>query len=280
MVGSKNLIPRRVWIYWHQGISEAPFVVKKCIESWIKENPTWEVTLLDKDNLGEYIDLEFYEKKSGDLNLTKQSNLIRLQLLSEYGGVWADATTLCMRPLDGWIEDCTQSGFFAFHKPGRDRLLATWFLASEKKSPIVIKWAELYVSFFMENSFNIDGKFKKKLIKCLRKLLNRKEETTKFWFSLIVTKLLKVHPYHVFHYMFGVLVSSHPECRIIWSNTKKISAEIPHGPLLDGLLGSVDSDMKKQIDEKHAPLFKLTWKYDPSEYAPSTLLYYLLEGRG
>ncbi len=107
MSDRKSLVPRKIWIYWHQGMSEAPFVVRKCIESWVKENPGWEVNFLDKDNLGEYVVLNLREEKLVNLPLPHQSDLVRLQLLSKYGGVWADATTLCMRPLDDWIDDCT-----------------------------------------------------------------------------------------------------------------------------------------------------------------------------
>ncbi|MBW2713728.1 MAG: hypothetical protein JRC77_08260 [Deltaproteobacteria bacterium] len=79
--------------------------------------------------------------------------------------------------------------------------------------------------------------------------------------------------------MFAMLVFNDPECQKIWKDTKKISADIPHGVLSAGFFSSVDQEIKKQIDEKQAPLYKLTWKFDPSEYLPSTLLYYLLEGR-
>jgi mannosyltransferase OCH1-like enzyme len=47
MLSTKN-IPKTVWILWFQGISDAPFLVKKCIDSWVEKNPEWDVILLDK----------------------------------------------------------------------------------------------------------------------------------------------------------------------------------------------------------------------------------------
>ena len=142
MSEKKRLIPRKIWILWYQSLSEAPFVVRKCIDSWIKENPTWDVVILDSGCLDKYIRLGLPEKKLTSLPLATQSDLVRLALLSEYGGVWADATTLCMKPLDDWIDDYCTSGFFAFYRPGRDRILSSWFIASEKRCLLVSRLYE------------------------------------------------------------------------------------------------------------------------------------------
>lgn len=275
----EKLIPRKIWLLWYQGRLEAPFLVKGCIDSWVKENPDWEVIVLDKHNIGRYISLDLQHDKLVNLSLTTQSDLIRLNLLSEYGGIWADATTFCMRPLDDWIYDSTASGFFAFNNPGPDRMLSTWFLACEKECPIIIKWRELFTSFFMENSFDIDGGRQKRQIQALSESLNQSIKTTKHWFSPLVTKVLKIYPYFICHYAFERLIFSNRECQEIWSKTKKVSADEPHRIQRVGLFSSVNKVIKTEIDKKSTPIYKLTWKYDHSEYSSSSVLYYLLEGR-
>lgn len=274
-----TLIPRKIWILWYQGLSEAPFVVRKCIESWIRENPTWEIILLDKDNIDNYIVFDLPAEKLATLTLTKQSDLIRLQLLSKYGGVWVDSTTLCMKPLDDWINDCVTSGFFAFHKPGPDRLMSTWFIASTEKCHILLKWREHYSSFFMENDFNINTMSNKIIVMLLKPILSWNYKTTRYWFSPIVIKLLRVYPYFILHYIFERLVSSDSEFRTIWSNTKKISADGPHRIRRLGLLSPINEKIKNEIDNKYMPIYKLSYRYDHSKYTPSSILYYLLEGR-
>ena len=234
---------------------------------------------MDKGTLGEYIDLDLPDEKLVTLPLQKQSNLIRLQLLAEYGGVWADATTLCMRPLDDWIDDCVASGFFAFYKPARERIMANWFMACSKECPLVIKLREDYASFFMKNSFNVNSKFKQSIVKRLSSILNRNEKTTKYWFSPVVTKFLKVYPYFIFHYMFQRLVSTDSECHTIWNNTKKVSADEPVRLFRGRLFSPVDDNTRNEIDERRIPLYKLTYNYPQSMYSQSTVLYYLLEGR-
>ncbi len=172
-------IPRRIWILWYQGLSEAPFIVKKCITSWKNENPNWDVIVLDKENLNDYIDDVLPPEKIEKLTFTKRSDLFRLQLLTKFGGVWADATTLCMKPLDDWIDEYSTSGFFAFNKPGNDRILSSWFIASQKNCPIIAKWNEFFISYFQQNNFKIEGLLKQKMINFLSRFFNKNVGTTK-----------------------------------------------------------------------------------------------------
>ena len=275
----RKKIPRIIWLLWYQGKSKAPYVVKHCIDSWVRENPGWEVIVLDESNIGEYISSDSQFEKLTSLPLTEQSNFVRLFLLSEHGGIWADATTFCTSPLDDWIDEHTMSGFFAFHKPGKDRLLSTWFLACEKGCQIIPKWRDRYISFFKYNNFDIEGESQKKQIKVLAKLFNQSDKVTKYWFSPLVTKVLKIYPYFIIHYMFERLVATDLECKDIWDKTKKVNANGPHRIQFIGLLFTAGEDIKKEIDEKRIPLYKLTWKYDHHKYSSSSVLYYLLEDK-
>lgn len=265
MTDQKSLIPRIIWILWFQGLSEAPFLVKQCIASWERENPGWRVNVLTKESLNQFIDLALPKDKLKTLTLTKQSNLIRLQLLAEYGGVWADATTVCMRPLDEWIDNCTASGFFAFHKPGRDRLLSTWFMASERQCPLILNLRNHYVTYFLNHKFKVKGTLRRKITHLLERFLNRTPQTTIYWFSPVVTKLLRVYPYYIFHYMFSHLISTNAECQTIWNNTTKLSADAPHRIQRMGLHSPLNDTIRQEIDSKLTPIYKLTWKYDHSK---------------
>ena len=133
--------------------------------------------------------------------------------------------------------------------------------------------------FFLENNFNNDGRIKRKILNGLRRVLSRNEKTARFWLSLPVTKVLKVFPYFIFHFLFERLVSTDIECQEIWANTKKISAR----PLMKFMLAENISHfpdyMKDEIDELRAPLYKINWKSDFSQYGPSSALHYLLETR-
>ena len=123
------MIPRLIWCYWDQGISSAPYLVKKCINTWRINNPDWEFTLIERSSINQFIELKIPSQIFNSLSLQKQSVLIRLLLLEKYGGVWVDATTYCQIRLNDWIDDNTSDAqFFAFQNPGRDRIISNWFL--------------------------------------------------------------------------------------------------------------------------------------------------------
>lgn len=276
-MNNKKLVPKKLWLYWHQGISDAPYVVKKCIESWIKKNPTWEIIILDSKNINDYIKLDIPEQTLNKILLAHQSDLIRLLLLSKYGGVWADVTTFCIKSLDKWIDDYAQSGFFVFHKPGKDRIMSNWFIASKKDSIICNKLYEKLRLFWIENNFNGENRIQRYAKYKFIQYFNKNNKTTKYWFNPIVTKVFKVYHYFVFHYMFERLVSTDNECKSIWEKTKKVSAITPQLPYLEGLVSPLSNSIKKLIDEKEIPIVKLTYKYEQSKYKKGTVLYYIIE---
>jgi len=279
MLNQKNFT-KRIWILWYQGILAAPFVVKKCINSWVQKNPEWEVIVLDESNLEQYITLDLPQHKLNKISLTKQSNLVRLQLLAQHGGVWTDATTLCTTPLDNWLFECCQSGFFAFSNAGKDREMSNWFMVSEKNNPIVEKMRIKYCTFFAQNSFQVGTPFKKRIIKVLSKYFNQNRHRTRFWLSPLVTKVLKVHPYFIFHYIFYQLITTDKQCEIIWQNTKKISPINARLIQTIGLHTALTPKIKASIDSPSSPLYKLTWKYDhEKEYSNNSVLSYILEGQ-
>lgn len=79
-----------------------------------------------------------------------RSDLARLYLLSTHGGVWADATLLCMEPLDAWMAAAlAPSDMWMYHGPGGGRAKgspptqpASWFVASKPNSRILRTWWE------------------------------------------------------------------------------------------------------------------------------------------
>ena len=137
----KPRVPRRLWMYWHQGWDEAPTIVRKCAESWLLRNPSWHARLLSAQNLASVIKLPSYASES-NLPLPALSDVIRIHLLARHGGVWADATTWCARPMEEWIDFVTTSGFFAYARPALDRKLSSWFLAALPGHYIVKRWKQ------------------------------------------------------------------------------------------------------------------------------------------
>ena len=122
-------VPKTIWMLWFQGLEQAPDAVKMCYLSWQQKNPGWKVEFLDETKVCDYVSLEQLEQPG----LRKQalSDIIRINLLARYGGVWVDATCYCQTPLDEWLIPQLSSGFFAFERTDKPRYFDSWFLALE-----------------------------------------------------------------------------------------------------------------------------------------------------
>lgn len=137
-----------IWFMWLQGLQDAPALVKSCFASWKQHNPTWQIEFIDASNLYDYLPTNTLRELLGksDITAASLSDLVRLELLHEYGGVWADATLLCQKPLDDWLPSVTDSGLFMFSRPGEDRHIASWFIAARAGNSLVEKWRSRVVS--------------------------------------------------------------------------------------------------------------------------------------
>lgn len=86
-----------IWVFWWTGEETAPEIVKACIKSIRRNANGHRVIFLSKDNLHDYVTLpDFIEKKHNDGNIghAHYSDIVRISLLAEYGGVWIDSTVL------------------------------------------------------------------------------------------------------------------------------------------------------------------------------------------
>lgn len=92
-------IPRVIWMYWDQG--DPPDEVIRVQDSWVRNNPEFEVRMLDKTAAADCL-LEVGLSKEADFFLRQESrgiraDLIRLMLLKNFGGVYVDADDLCRK---------------------------------------------------------------------------------------------------------------------------------------------------------------------------------------
>ena len=46
---------KTIWTVWYQGLKQSPPLVQICIQSWRQFNPDWEVIVLDRDSLTDWI---------------------------------------------------------------------------------------------------------------------------------------------------------------------------------------------------------------------------------
>ena len=92
----------------------------RCVEAWLKLNPNWDVRVLDKKAVNAELAPMFFslmhnETASRRIPPRLQADLLRLELLSRYGGACSDTSCCPFMALDSFIAKWVGNpgGFFA-----------------------------------------------------------------------------------------------------------------------------------------------------------------------
>ena len=97
----------KIWMCWWQGEENAPEIVRACIDSVRRNAGGHEVIVITDENLSDYVhipDWVLEKVRAGIMSRTNLSDLLRLSLLAEHGGMWLDATFFCAGSLDEYMD--------------------------------------------------------------------------------------------------------------------------------------------------------------------------------
>ncbi|MGH8869442.1 MAG: capsular polysaccharide synthesis protein [Actinomycetes bacterium] len=181
-------VPPRIWVYWAQGMDAAPEVVRLCHDQLKRFHESDELVVLDDACERQLTRIpDEIRDKTGD-NLTRHSDLVRLEVLSRYGGIWLDATCLVRTRVPAVMSNLGTAGFFAFtYRTGR---LSSWCLASRRRHDVVTMMREAEHVFWERNDKAID--------------------------------------YYDLHHMFEALCHLDPQFRAHWTGTPRLSVAPPN----------------------------------------------------
>ena len=152
---SEKQIPKIIWSFWDKGAENAHHIVKKCINNWQKLNPTWKINILNDNNYLDYIDKnEISGINFKDLFPQKKADLIRIILISKYGGVWLDGSTILLEPLD-WIQkkinntnkDSVVFSADHFTTNKEKPVLENWFISAVPNSHFINLWKNEFITY-------------------------------------------------------------------------------------------------------------------------------------
>lgn len=136
-----DVAEKQVWICWLQGMENAPQIVQDCYASvcyWMKD---WKITVITADNMNEYVQFPDYivrKWKEGVISNTHLSDLLRLELLIRYGGLWIDSTTYMTGTIPAYIDD---SNFFVYRNGWMDMEMinmGSWLIFSKYTNNIIL----------------------------------------------------------------------------------------------------------------------------------------------
>lgn len=217
-----------IWVCWLQGMETAPNIVQCCYHSLTTHITNKEIILLTENNYRDYVNFPIYIQKKidqGEISKTHMSDLLRLELLTHYGGTWIDATVFCSG--DNIPEYMLNADLFLFQdlKPGLDghcTCISSWFITASSNHPILQLTLALLYEYWRVHSKMID--------------------------------------YFLFHYFFQLAVEAYSE---FWKQVIPFSNATPHILLLR-LFEPYDAKTWEAV-KSICCFHKLSYKYEESK---------------
>lgn len=220
---------KTIWFLWTQGIDNAPLLVKKCYQSLLKYKEDYDVIVLTKENLKEYICLPKYvEKLYNEKKMSEalHSDMIRLYLLIHYGGIWRDATCFQSSPYPDYVKNYH---FFMFSSDLLSHSLqpiicSNWFIKAEYNNRLLVKTYNFLCEYHKRYS--------------------------------------KPHDYYIFHLVLSVLAKKDEECKQIWDTMPYVCNMNPHALFFSWSKIYIEKDYQHLLSLCF--IHKLTYKYPAS----------------
>ena len=150
-----------IWVAWLQGYDNAPVLVKRCIDS-IKKSTSHPVVIITRENISEYAKIPDYimdKYGQGIISNAQFSDILRMSLLSEHGGLWIDATIFVPNKIP---ENVFYNEFYTCKRTPKISGYAsqyrwTSFLNGCQKGCIIQKaMADLFFAYWKKNNYLID----------------------------------------------------------------------------------------------------------------------------
>lgn len=150
----------KVWVCWFQGMENAPELVKCCYNSLVKHLTDREIILITSENMFDYVEFPDYiidKWKSGIITHTHMTDLLRLELLIKYGGMWIDATVFCSADRDEIPDFFFDSDLFMYQclKPGRDghtHMASSWLMSAKSNNRILLGTRDMLYIYWKKNN--------------------------------------------------------------------------------------------------------------------------------
>lgn len=231
----------KVWVCWLQGIENAPELVQKCYQSLQDNLQDKEIILLTEENYRKYVQFPDYIQQkidNGTITRTHMSDLLRLELLINYGGTWIDATVYCSGK--SYPEYLFESDLFVFQnlKPGLDghaTSISSWFMSACTNNPILLLTRAMLYDYWKKKNNMID--------------------------------------YFLLHDFFQLAIETYPE---EWNKVVPFSNSVPHILLLR-LFEKYDEKVWNVVKEMTS-IHKLTYKFDVKQTEKKNTYYNVIFG--
>lgn len=151
--------PERAFTIWYQGEENAPALVKACFRS-MRRHLKQELVVLDEKTIFDWITLPEHivrKWREGKIPHTQFSDICRIELLFEHGGLWFDATDYVTAPVPQYIMDEDLFLFMAGSKiRGSYAFIQSCFIRGKKGNPVLGVWREANSIYWKEENSKIN----------------------------------------------------------------------------------------------------------------------------
>ncbi len=153
-----------VWTCWFQGLENAPEIVKICHKSLENNLKDKKLVVITSENMDQYVkfpDYIFNKWKEGKISHTFLTDLLRLELLINYGGMWIDSTVLCTCSSSKIPSFYFDSDLFLYQnlKPGRNgnaTYISSWLISAKTNNKLLMATRELCYEYWKTHDTLID----------------------------------------------------------------------------------------------------------------------------
>ena len=152
-----------IWTCWWQGEENMPTIVKACYRVMQKHADSHPVILITEKNYRKYVELPdiiLQKQQAGIIDLTHFSDILRMSLLSKYGGIWMDSTLFIpAKNLNSFIHP--EQKFWSCHHKTRYNNVSrggwvSFFVACGRNNPLPAFIADLHIAYWCRHKRLID----------------------------------------------------------------------------------------------------------------------------
>ncbi|MCF0124149.1 MAG: hypothetical protein HUJ68_00020 [Clostridia bacterium] len=151
-----------IWVFWWDGFDRAPDLVKKCLSYMQSNRKKHPIIMIDKNNFSNYVTIPDYiikKVKKNEITLTHFSDILRVNLLYEKGGLWADSTVFFAKEISSEI---FTREFFSIRIKSLNNFSVTdyqwsgFFIATPSKTQLMYFMKEFFNEYWKAESGLVD----------------------------------------------------------------------------------------------------------------------------
>lgn len=160
-VSKKKARVKKIWWCWLQGLDQAPALPRACLHSLHVLFPEYEICIVTEKNLKAYVEIpaDIMDKwHRGVISAAHFSDLVRIFLLAEHGGVWIDATVFATShaPAEtGGVFDAPLFFYSSYMQEDASMAGSSWLISAVPGHPVICLTRDLLLWYWKNHDYLI-----------------------------------------------------------------------------------------------------------------------------